>query len=88
MKKVGNKKHDVVENAQFISYWSDCEDKRMKRKYCGFKNAKDEIYHEEIVYEEKTFYEKHKLLLILIGIFSFTVACLLLAGAVLPILTI
>ena len=85
---MGNKKHDVVENAQFISYWSDCEDKRMKRKYCGFKNAKDEIYHEEIVYEEKTFYEIHKFLLILIGIFSFTVACLLLAGAVLPILTI
>ena len=43
---------------------------------------------EEIVYEEKTFYEKHKFFVILIGFFSLTVTCLLLAGAVLPILTI
>ncbi len=53
------KKHDVVENAQFVSYWvDDSKDKNKKLCYCGYKDMHGNVYHEEITMEEKLFWEK------------------------------
>lgn len=82
------KKHNVIENAQLIHYWTNCEDRRMKRVYFGFKNSEDEVYREDISYQKKTFFERYKKPLNILFLLSIMATCLLLAGAVLSILAI